>query len=162
LIVQSKDNKFFVLDPGQRYIEISKTRISLSKRTSLQLHLQAAEDISFLDNHDLDDFYTSFKDKIIVPKHSILGFSNIVLYEGSSPNPLALFEKKLDENLSSDIKIELGSDTIIIHYRDAELQFPTLPQNQSLNNTYIYRFTNGVTTIYTKVCRRRRRFGRSK
>ncbi|MGE6400241.1 hypothetical protein [Bacillus cereus] len=138
LIIQSKDNKFFILNPGQRYIEIPKSRISLSKRTSLQLHLQAKEDISFSDNHDLDEFYTLFKDKIIVSKHSLLGFSNIVLFEGSSTNPLALFEKKLNERLSSDIKIELGPETIIIHYRDADFQFTTLPQNQSLNNTYIY------------------------
>ncbi|WP_088233124.1 hypothetical protein [Bacillus cereus] len=138
LIVQSKDNKFFVLDPGQSYIEIQKSRISLNKRTALQLHLQAKEDISFRNNHDLDEFYTSFKDEIVVPKRSLLGFSNIVLFEGSNTNPLALFEKKLDERLSSDIKIELGPETIIIHYRDADLQFITLPQNQSLNNTYVY------------------------
>lgn len=138
LIVQSKDNKFFVLDPGQSYIEIQKSRISLSKRTALQLHLQAKEDISFRNNHDLDEFYTSFKDEIVVPKRSLLGFSNIVLFEGSNTNPLALFEKNLDERLSSDIKIELGPETIIIHYRDADLQFITLPQNQSLNNTYVY------------------------
>ncbi|PET30571.1 hypothetical protein CN518_20325 [Bacillus anthracis] len=138
LIVQSKDNKFYVLEPGQSYIEIPKSRISLSKRTSLQLHLQSTEEISFCDNHDLDEFYTSFKEEIIVPQYSILGFSNIVLFDGSDRNPLTLFEKKLDEHLSSDIKIELGPETIIIHYRDADLQFATLPQNQSLNNTYVY------------------------
>ncbi len=138
LIVQSKDNKFYVLEPGQSYIEIPKSRISLSKRTSLQLHLQSTEEISFYNNHDLDEFYTSFKDEIIVPQHSILGFSNIVLFDGSDRNPLTLFEKKLDEHLPSDIKIELGPETIIIHYRDADLQFATLPQNQSLNNTYVY------------------------
>lgn len=138
LIVQSKDNKFYVLEPGQRYIEIQKSRISLSKRTCLQLHLQASEEISFCDNHDLDGFYESFKDEIIVPKHSILGFSNIVLFEGSSSNPLTLFEKKLDEHLESDIKIELGPETIIIHYRNEDFQFAMLPKNQSLNNMYVY------------------------
>lgn len=138
LIVQSRDNKFFVLDPGQRYIEIPKSRISLNKRTTLQLHLQTKENISFHDNYDLDEFYASFKDEIVVPKHSLLGFSNIVLFEGSIANPLDLFEKKLDERLSSDIKFELGSETIIIHYRNPDLQFTTLPQSQSLNNTYVY------------------------
>lgn len=138
LIVQSKDNKFFVLDKGQNYIEIQKSRISLSKRTSIQLHLQAKENISFQENCDLDEFYKSFKDEIIVTKGSLLGFSNIVLFEGCNVNPLALFEKKLDERLSSDIKIELGPETIIIHYRHEDLQFVTLPRNQSLNNTYVY------------------------
>lgn len=138
LIVQSKDNKFFILESGQRYVEIEKSRISLNKRTSLQLYLQSTEEISFHDNFDLSDFYTGYKHEIIVPKHTILGFSDIVLFDGSIPNPLTLFEKKLDEHLPSDIKIELGPETIIIHYRDADLQFATLPQNQSLNNTYVY------------------------
>ncbi|MFJ8525458.1 hypothetical protein [Bacillus cereus] len=139
LIVQSKDNKFFVLDKGQNYVEIQKSRISLSKkRTSIQLHLQAKENISFQENYDLDQFFTTFKDEIIVTKGSLLGFSNIVLFEECRANPLVLFEKKLDKHLSSDIKIELGPETIIIHYRHEDLQFVTLPRNQSLNNTYVY------------------------
>ncbi|MBX0315338.1 hypothetical protein [Planococcus glaciei] len=138
LVLQSKDNKFYVLENGQRHIEIPKSRISLSNRTSLQLHLQSTQEISFRDNFDLNDFYTSFKNEILVPKHSMLGFSNIVLFDGSSTNPLELFEKKLDETLSSDIKIELGPETIIIHYRNSELQFGSLPKSHALNNTYVY------------------------
>ncbi|MEK6263350.1 MAG: hypothetical protein N2B06_00970 [Clostridium sp.] len=138
LILQSKDSKFYSLESGQNYVEIPKSRISLSSRTSLQLHLQSTQEISFRNNHDLNDFYTSFKNEIIVPKHSILGFSNIVLFDGSSTNPLELFEKKLDESLKSDIKIELGSETIIIHYKNSEYQFGSMPKSHALNNTYVY------------------------
>jgi hypothetical protein len=138
LVVQSKDNKFFILEPGQHYVEIQKSRISLSKRTTLQMYLQSTEEISFHNNNDLSNFYAGFKHKIVVPKHTILGFSDIVLFQDSKVNPLELFQKKLDENLSSAIKFELGPETIIIHYRDADLQFATMPHNQALNNTYVY------------------------
>ena len=41
LIIQSKDNKFFNIDYGQKTISISKSRISLSKRTTIQLFVQS-------------------------------------------------------------------------------------------------------------------------
>lgn len=138
LVFQSRDNKFYPLSRSQKFIEIPKSRISISKRTSIQLHLQSKMEISFTKNDDLSVFYDSFKDQIIVPKHAILGFSNVVMFEGSSPKPFDLFEKKLDESLKSDIKIELGSDTIIIYYRKPEFQFNDIPQSQTLNNPYIY------------------------
>ena len=138
LVLQSKDSKFYVLENGQHHIEIPKSRISLTSRTSLQLHLQSVQEIPFQGNHDLNEFYTSFKNEIVVPKHFILGFSNIVLFDGSSTNPLELFEKKLDESLNSDIKIELGTETIIIHYRSSDYQFGSMPKSHALNNTYVY------------------------
>ena len=138
LVIQSRDNKFYPLSRSQKFIEIPKSRISISKRTSIQLHLQSKTEISFTKNDDLSEFYDSFKDQIIVPKHAILGFSNVVMFEGSSTKPFELFEKKLDESLKSDIKIELGSETIIIYYRKPEFQFNDIPQSQTLNNPYIY------------------------
>jgi hypothetical protein len=138
LVIQSKDNKFYGLRPDQKYIEIKKSRLSVSKRTIIQLHLQAKEDINFKDNDDLSGFYQQFKAEIIVPKHSILGFSNVVVFDGSSNKPIDLFEKKVDPNLSSDVKIELGSETIIIHYKNEQLQFNNLPMSNTLNNPYIY------------------------
>ena len=138
LIIQSKDNKFFTLEPGEKVKEISKSRISLSKRTAIQLLIQTKRDISFKDNDDLSEFYESFKDEIIVPKNAVLGFSNSLIFEGSTSKPLELFEKKVDPNLKSDIKIELGSETIIINYKNESLQFSDSPQSAALNNPYIY------------------------
>ena len=57
-------------------------------------------------------FYGSIKDQINVPRHSILGFSNSVMFDGSTAKPLELFEKKVDPNLKSEVKVELGSETI--------------------------------------------------
>src|SRR5699024_5804643 len=37
LIIQTKDNKFYSLTPGQKQVKVKKSRISLNNRTSLQL-----------------------------------------------------------------------------------------------------------------------------
>ena len=137
-IIQSRDNKFFPLNPNQKAVEISKKRISLTKRTSIQLHIQSTEEICFDQNEDLSPFYYDQRGKIVVPKNSLLGFSNIVTYEGSVQDPYQLFEKKLDETLPSEIKYELGSDTIIIHYSNRDFQFSDIRKGQFLNNPYIY------------------------
>lgn len=138
LVIQSKDNKFFDIDLDDEYIDIPKSRISLSKRTVLQLLIQAKEEIHFNDNDELSSFYDGLKNHIIVPKNAILGFSNTVLFEGSNRKPLELFEKKINPNLKSDIHIELGTETIIIHYKNEELQFVDSPMSHTLNNHYVY------------------------
>lgn len=138
LVIQSKDNKFFNLKHDEKIKEIPKSRISLSKRTTIQLLIKANEEISFKDNLDLSSFYEDFKDEIVVPKNSILGFSDLVIFDGSNSRPLDLFEKKVNPNLKSDIKIELGSETIIINYKNESLQFIDSPQSGTLNNPYVY------------------------
>lgn len=138
LIIQSKDNKFFNIEYGQKTKSISKSRISLSKRTTIQLFIQSNKEINFKNNYDLSSFYEEFKDEIYVPKNSILGFSNSVIFDGSTNKPLELFEKKVNPNLKSDVKIELGSETIIINYKNEALQFTDLPQSSTFNNPYVY------------------------
>ncbi|WP_404469632.1 hypothetical protein [Sutcliffiella horikoshii] len=138
LVIQSKDNKFYRLDNHQQSVEIKKSRISVSKRTSIQLHIQSTVDIPFEHNADLSGFYNQFKHEIVVPKYSILGYSNVEYFEGSIAKPLEIFEKNVDPNLKSDIKFELGHETIIIHYRDPEFQFNSLPKSNTLNSPYVY------------------------
>lgn len=138
LVVQSKDNKFFNLNLNENIKTIPKNRISLSKRTTIQLLIQSKEEINFKDNHDLNSFYGSIKDQINVPKHSILGFSNSVMFDGSTAKPLELFEKKVDISLKSEVKVELGSETIIINYKSDELQFIDSPVSSTINNIYVY------------------------
>lgn len=138
LVVQSKDNKFFNLNLNENIKTIPKNRISLSKRTTIQLLIQSKEEINFKDNYDLNTFYGSIKDQINVPKHSILGFSNSVMFDGSTAKPLELFEKKVDINLKSEVKVELGSETIIINYKSDELQFIDSPVSSTINNIYVY------------------------
>lgn len=138
LIIQSKDNKFFDLDMSQKYVEIPKSRISLSTRTTIQLLIQSKNEILFKNNYDLNSFYETFRDDIVVPKNSILGFSNSVIFEGSQTKPLELFEKKVNPDLKSDISVELGSETIIINYKNENIQFTDSPISSVLNNIYVY------------------------
>lgn len=138
LIIQTKDNKFYPLTPGQKQVKVKKSRISLNNRTSLQLHIQALEKISFAHNYDLNDFYLQYRDELYVNQYSLLGYSNVVRFNGNMKKPYEIFEKKLDENLKSDIKIELGQETIVIHYKKQEYQFNDLPKSNALNNAYIY------------------------
>lgn len=138
LIIQTKDNKFFRLKPGQTTVKVKKSRISLKNRSSIQMHIQALEDINFANNGDLNDFYIQFREELDVPKFSLLGYSNVVVFDGRINKPFELFEKKLNENLKSDIKLELGQETIVIHYKNPEYQFNDLPKSNALNNAYIY------------------------
>ena len=138
LVIQSRDNKFYNLEFGEKFKIIPKSRLSLSKRTVVQLLIKSNEEIDFKDNDDLNDFYKEFKNEIVVPKNSILGFSNTVTFEGSSSKPLELFEKSVDPNLKSDLDIELSSETIIIKYKNESLQFIDSPISQTLNNAYVY------------------------
>ena len=107
LVIQSKDTKFFSLKPDNLQVEILKSRISLSNRTSIQLHIVTKNDVSFTDNRELNSFYDSMKDSIVISKFSMIGFSNIVTFEGGMKNPLELFEKRLNPNLNRLLNMNL-------------------------------------------------------
>lgn len=138
LIIQSKDNKFYTLKSNGESVHIPKSRISLSKRTSLQLLVKANKEISCEKNNELNDFYNNIKEDLVIQKNSVLAFSDVVIFDGSLKKPFELFEKKLDSNLKSDIKIDLDSETIIISYRNEELQFNDMRNSTTMNNHYIY------------------------
>lgn len=138
VVIQSKDTKFFPLDLHNLQVEIAKSRMSLSSRTSIQIHIVAKSDIHFNNNHELNRFYEELKQSIIVPKFSMIGFSNIVTFEGGMKNPLDLFEKRLNPNLSSAIKFELGTECIIIHFRDEDTQFQSMSKASAFMNPYLY------------------------
>ena len=138
LIIKSKDNSFYPIGIKQNSLEIPKSRLALSSRTSIQLFIQSKEEINFADNEDLNSFYSEFKDEIVVPKNALLGYSNTVVFDGSIKKPLDLFEKKVDETLKSDIKIQLSSETIVIVYKNKELQFANSSYGQAINNPYVY------------------------
>lgn len=138
LVIQSKDTKFFPLALHQLQVEIAKSRMSLSSRTSIQVHIVAKSDIRFDNNHELNRFYEELKHSIVVPKFSMIGYSNIVTFEGGMKNPLELFEKRLDPNLSSAIKYELGTECIIIHFRDEDTQFQSMSKASAFINPYLY------------------------
>ena len=136
LVVQNKDTKFYEMDQDQKFIKIPRERISIKEKTSIQLLIKAKEDISFSNNEDLSDFYGNFKESILVPKNSILGFSNIITLNVIK-KPQELFEKKIDPNLKGPFEIELSNETIILKFKNENYQFVDIPNNRDLNNAYI-------------------------
>lgn len=138
LIVQSRDSKFYRISRECSKVKIPKNRLSVNNRLEVQLHIQANEDISFKNNDDLNDFYQGYKDQIKVSRYSLLGYSNIVTYNGQIRKPFELFEKRYKEDLKSDINISLGSETIIIEYKDRDILFEGLPGANALITPYIY------------------------
>lgn len=138
LVIQSKDTKFFTLQLDHLVVDLHKSRMSLSSRTSIQLHIVAKTDISFAQNEELNAFYAPLKESITVSRYAMLGYSNIVTFEGAMKNPFDLFEKRLDPNLKSAIKFELGSESIILHFRDEEIQFQAMPKANAFLNPYLY------------------------
>ena len=136
LVVQNKDTKFYEMDQDQKFIKIPRERISIKEKTSIQLLIKAKEDISFINNEDLSDFYGNFKESILVPKNSILGLSNIITLNVIK-KPQELFEKKIDPNLKGPFEIELSNETIILKFKNENYQFVDIPNNRDLNNAYI-------------------------
>ena len=136
LVVQNKDTKFYEMDQDQKFIKIPRERISIKEKTSIQLLIKAKEDISFINNEDLSDFYGKFKESILVPKNSILGLSNIITLNVIK-KPQELFEKKIDPNLKGPFEIELSNETIILKFKNENYQFVDIPNNRDLNNAYI-------------------------
>jgi len=138
LVIQSKDTKFFPLTLDQLYVDIHKKRMSLSSRTSIQLHIVADQTLDFSANKELNPFYDQMKSSITVPKYAMLGYSNIVTFEGGMKNPLDLFEKRLDPTLKSAVKFELGSECIVIHFKNEDIQFQSMPKANAFLNPYLY------------------------
>ncbi len=136
LVVQNKDTKFYEMDQDQKFIKIPRERISIKEKTSIQLLIKAKEEISFINNEDLSDFYGNFKESILVPKNSILGLSNIITLNVIK-KPQELFEKKIDPNLKGPFEIELSNETIILKFKNENYQFVDIPNNRDLNNAYI-------------------------
>lgn len=145
LIIKSKDNKFCELKDykfiDDKYIgreEVSKKRCSLNTKSELQVIIKSAEKLNYSDNDDLVDFYDDYKSEIDIIPNAAIAISNSVIFQGSQQNSTKLFEKSLDENLKSEIAIELTAETIHIKYKKNEYQFSSSPNSKVLNYPYIY------------------------
>ena len=138
LIIKSKDSKYYYLEGLKSTLVITKNRLSLGKKTVIQAMTITLEDVNFSDNNDLNEFFDEYKNEIVIHKGNSIGFSNTINYLGQQKKPYELFEKKLDDKINSDIKIELGHETIIINYKNEETQFNDLVQSKNLINPYIY------------------------
>jgi len=138
LIVQSIDNKFFEIKLEEKNKIINKNRLSLSKKTQIQLMVKSCNRISFENNNEICGLYEELKSEIVVSANSVLAFSNVVTFNESFKKGLELFEKRVDPNIKSEIKIDLTAETIVITYKKEEMMFNDVIADNSLNNLYVY------------------------
>lgn len=137
-VIQSRDNQFFELTDFKQRVTVKKTDISFDKRTKLQMHIRSMDKISYAENYELNDFFQSFRQELFVPKHSLIGFSQVVQFQGFEKEDFDLFERRFDPTLDSELAIELTSSKIIISYKDEKFMFPSLIKKDRLINPYIY------------------------
>lgn len=138
LVIQSQDSFFKILRKGETVVSVPQNRLSLGSRTSMQLLIQSMEEISFSECDELGDFYAEIKEEITVEKNNLIGYSNVVTFEGSENKPLELIERKVDPSLTSAFKVELGPSTIILVFKDEKYQLGGILRNNSIMNMYIY------------------------
>lgn len=139
LIIKSRDNQFYELGHERKpHVAIPKRKLSIGTRTTMQLLIQAKEEINFEKNNDLNPFYEEAKSEIYVQKGNALGFSNTVVFDGSQNKPLDLFERKVDKDIRSDVEISVGTETILIKYKSEDMQFAGLQNSKEFNYPYIY------------------------
>ncbi len=150
LIIQDGDNFFARLEKGQRKIELGKNRLSLVKRTKIQLHVQALEAINFSEAEDLNEFYDQYKEEIHIKRNSLLGYSDESTLEGNEAKPLDIFEQSIKDNLSVPFKVELHSETIKLVFRDRKESLDSLNVKKSMRNMYLYIGLNRALTSFVE------------
>ena len=148
LIIQSGDNYFEKISYGQDKINLKKSRLSLSKRTKLQLHIQSLEKIIFNEAKDLAPFYSEYKDEIEVKRHSLLAYSDEVVFESSEVKPIDIFEQSIKSELSVPFKVELTGETIVLVFRDRETALEEANIKNNLRNMYFYIGLNRALTEF--------------
>lgn len=139
LIIKSKDNQFFKLQPKKKTKQsIPKRKLCIHARTTMQLMVQAAETLEFSANNDLNAFYDAIKEEIQVKAGNVLAFSNTVIFDGEQNKPYDLFEKQIDPDINSDVEIRLGAETILVVYKNEQYQFAEVQNSKELNYPYLY------------------------
>lgn len=137
LVIESQDVTFFEVNDSL-YIEIPKNRITLSKMSYFQLFVFANKNFTMRNNQELDPFFDNKKSDIKVREGNVLAISNVVKFNGDLKKPFELFWKEVDETIESDIQIELSNELIKIKYKNNDMQFAHMNNQNSLNNHYVY------------------------
>jgi hypothetical protein len=137
VLIKTQDSSFYKL-PENNILEIKRSKLSFKSNSQIQLILKSNEVLDFKDNYDLDSFYTIDGESILINKNSILGFSNVVIFEKSEKTSADIFEKKIDKSLKSQIKIEIRDEHIVILFKDEKYQFGKFSESKKLNYPYLY------------------------
>lgn len=137
-IVNTTDNFFVKLEPGQKIIKVSNKRLSFNSRATIQLQIQAEKTIKFNHADGLNEFYELFKNNIEVEKYSLLGYTQRVTYTNPDKYPIDLFSYTVNADMKHDFEIELTPNEIVINVRINRYLFPNIINRNSMLNMYIY------------------------
>lgn len=137
-IINTSDNFFVKLEPGQKSIRVSNKRLSFNSRATIQLQIQAETQIEFNEADGLNEFYKIFKENISVDRYSLLGFTQRVTYTNPDKFPIDLFRYKVEAEMSHDFEIELTPNDIVLKVRINRYLFPNIVNRNSMLNMYIY------------------------
>ncbi len=137
VVIQDIDSKYYTITSSKPLV-IDKSRINLSDKCVMQMFVISKKKISFKYNNELSNIYDKYKDEIIVGPHSILAISSKNVFDGNIKKPYDLFEKRIDEKIRSEIKIDLGNECIVINYKNSDMQFQEIANNEILNYSYVY------------------------
>jgi hypothetical protein len=129
LIISSHDSKIFDYDEDQGSVDIPRNRISLKRKTQIQMALVAMEEINFKDNLDLDSYYNALKSNVNIQKDHLLALSEVVNFNGELTKPFVLFKYEINPDLESEIEFSMVGEFINIHLREKEFKYLNAPQN---------------------------------
>lgn len=136
LVIKSTDSKYFVLD--KEYVDIEKNRIGVQgSKTEIQLYIKTTTQLHYVNNDDLHPSYNEDKNLIFIEKDRVIGYSNIVKFDGEMKKPFNLFKFKFDEDLKSDISIDFETELIIIKYKNDRFKYVKFNRKR-LNYHYVY------------------------
>lgn len=137
VIIKTQDSNFYKL-PDDNILNIKRSKLSFKNNSKIQLILKSNSELDFKDNYDIDPFYTDDNESIIIDKNSIVGFSNVVIFDRSEKTTVDLFEKKIDKSISSEIKIEVRDENIVLIFKDEKYQYGKISESKRLNYPYLY------------------------
>lgn len=137
VIIKTQDSSFYKLSDN-KILEIKRKKLSFKNNSKIQLILKSSCSLDFKDNFDIDPFYTDDNESINIDKNSIVGFSNVVIFDKSEKTDVDLFEKKIDKSISSEVKIEIRDENIVLIFKDEKYQFGKIIESKRLNYPYLY------------------------
>ncbi|KPG90115.1 hypothetical protein, partial [Staphylococcus hominis] len=136
-ILSSQDNYFKRLTNNQKQVIIPKSRVSLSNRTTIQLHIQSLETINMEKCEDLQEIFKDYKEHIIIDKHKLIGYSNVVKYQGTEYHSSNLFKLNVNKNYKNAFEVEIDENAIILKFNSYK-HLVGKDNDKNLLNIYIY------------------------
>ncbi|GAB2490192.1 hypothetical protein GCM10008929_13120 [Alkalibacterium psychrotolerans] len=138
LIVQSDDNLFFELDNNQKVVSIAKSRITFKEKVRAQVHIQSKEKILFDTCTELNQFYSSIKNRISISQNCLVGYSNVSTIRNTGREGVALFEKTVDPKMDMEFSVQLSNKSIILKFKEDRHLLKTTARSRDIMNIYLY------------------------